>query len=113
PEYRERTDMKQAVGAGMRALVCLPIRSAGRIIGGFCLASKRPGIYGAATREMLEQLLLEQAFLPLLNAIDTAERDFVNALVKKIAGAQDMQRVAETVVAEIASFYEFQNVSIF
>jgi PAS domain S-box-containing protein len=113
PEYLERTDMKQAVRAGMKALVCLPIRSGGRIIGGFCLASKRPGIYGAETREILEHLLLEQAFLPLLNSIETAEREFVNGLVKQIANSEDMQQVAETVVNELSEFYQFQNVSIF
>ena len=113
PEYLDRTDMKQAVRAGMKALVCLPIRSAGRIVGGFCLASKRPGIYGAETREILEHLLLEQAFLPLLNGIETAEREFVNGLVKQIADSEDMQQVAETVVSELSKFYQFQNVSIF
>ena len=112
-EYLERVDMKQAVRAGMKALVCLPIRSGGRIIGGFCLASKRPGIYRDETREMLEQLLLEQAFLPLLNAIETAEREFENGLVKQIADLEDMQQVAETVVRELSKFYQFQNVSIF
>ena len=113
PEYLNRTDMKQAVTAGMKALVCIPIRSGGRIIGGFCLASKRPGIYGAGTRETLEHLLLEQAFLSLLNAIEAAEREFVNDLVKRIARLEDIQQVAETVVRELAKFYEFQNVSIF
>jgi PAS domain S-box-containing protein len=113
PEYLERTDMKLAVAAGMRAIVCLPIRSAGRIVGGFCLASKRAAIYGAETRQMLEHLVLEQAFLPLLNAIETAEREFVDGLVKQIAGLEDMHQVAETVVKELAKFYQFQNVSIF
>jgi putative methionine-R-sulfoxide reductase with GAF domain len=97
----------------MRALVCLPIRSGGRIIGGFCLASKQKGIYGAESRRTLEHLTLEQAFLPLYNAIETAERDFVNGLVKEIAGSEDMQQVADKVVRELARFYKYQNVSIF
>jgi GAF domain-containing protein len=113
PEYLERTDAKVMIAAGMRALVCLPIRSGGRIIGGFCLASKQKGIYGAESRRTLEHLTLEQAFLPLYNAIETAERDFVNGLVKEIAGSEDMQQVADKVVRELARFYEYQNVSIF
>jgi PAS domain-containing protein len=113
PEYLERTDAKAMIAAGLRALVCLPIRSGGRIIGGFCLASKRKGIYGSASRKTLERLALEQALLPLYNTIETAERDFVNGLVKEIAGSENMQQVADKVVKELARFYGFQNVSIF
>jgi PAS domain S-box-containing protein len=113
PEYLERTDMKEAVKAGMKALVCLPIASRGQIIGGFCLASKKAGIYGRESRKILERLMLDQALVPLFSAIDAEENDFVNGLVKKIAGMEEMQAVAETVVSELAKFYEFQNVSIF
>lgn len=113
PAYLERADTKAIIAANMKALVCLPIRSGGRIIGGFCLASKKVGVYGADSRKILERLALEQAFLPLYSAIEAAELDFVNSLVKEIARSEDMQQVAETVVKELARFYGFQNVSVF
>lgn len=113
PKYLDRVDMKATIKAGMKALVCLPIRSRGEIIGGFCLASKQPGIYGAESRQILERLMLEQAFLSVINLIDAAEREFVNSLVKEIARLEDMEVVAKKVVDELAAFYDFQNVSIF
>ena len=48
--------------------------------------------------ELWEHLTLEQAFLPLYSAIEAAERDFVNGLVKEIAGSEDIRRVADKVV---------------
>lgn len=113
PEYLERTDTKTAIAAGMRALVCLPIRAGGRIIGGFCLISKQKGIYDAGSRALLEKLNLEQAFLRLFDIIETVEREFVSGLVRQIAHSEDMRDVAEKVVGELARFYQYQNVSIF
>lgn len=113
PEYLERVDTKAMIKAGMKALVCLPIRSGGRIIGGFCLASKKKKIYDANSRKVLEDLNLEQVLLPLFNIIDGVERDFVSKLIKDIARLEDMQQVAEKVVRDLADFYKYENVSIF
>src|SRR5262249_34427761 len=50
PDLLKRQDMKAAIAAGMTALICVPIRSGGRIIGGFCLTSKQRGVYNADSR---------------------------------------------------------------
>jgi len=113
PEYLERVDTKATLVAGMRALVCLPVRSGGKIIGGLCLASKKRQIYGPASRKILEDLNLEQAVLHLFNLVEGVERDFVGGLVKEIARSEDLQLVAERVVKAIADFYKYENVSIF
>lgn len=113
PEYLERIDTKAAIKAGMKALVCMPIRSGGRIIGGFCLASKKKKTYDAASRAILEELNLEQALLPLFHIVDGVEQNFVSNLVKELARLDDMQQVAEKVVRELADFYRYENVSIF
>src|SRR5262249_3392495 len=108
---------KAAIEGGMAGLVCVPIRSGGRIIGGFCLTSRRPGVYDADSRRTLERLMVQQALIPAFHAIEREEREFVSALSKKIddpqADSQDPQRLAEIVVRELACFYDFQNVSIF
>lgn len=118
PEFLERVDTKATIKAGMKALVCLPVRSGGRLIGGFCLASKKKKTYNAASRARLEELNLEQALLPLFNIVDGVEERFVNGLVEKIARSEDMDEiaddeVADTVVRELAAFYKYENVSIF
>ena len=112
-EYLERVDTKAAIKAGMKAIVCLPIRSGGRLIGGICLASKKANTYGAASRKILEDINLEQALLPLFDIVDRVEDHFINELVKDIARSEDMQQVAEKVVRGLADFYKFENVSIF
>ncbi|UGA43468.1 PAS domain-containing protein [Bradyrhizobium quebecense] len=113
PEYLERVDTQAAIRAGMKALVCLPIRSGKRIIGGFCLASKSKQTYNAASRGILEDLNLEQALLPLFGIVEGLEREFVSELVQDIARLEDMQLVAERVVRGLAEFYKYENVSIF
>jgi GAF domain-containing protein len=113
PEYLERVDTKATIDAGMRALVCLPIRSGGNIIGGLCLASKKRQTYDAVSRRILEDLNLEPAFLHLFSLVEGVERDFVGGLVKEIARSEDLQQVAERVVKAIAEFYQYENVSIF
>jgi PAS domain-containing protein/putative methionine-R-sulfoxide reductase with GAF domain len=113
PEYLERVDTKAAIKAGMKGLVCLPVRSSGRIVGGLCLASKQKNTYGTAARKILEDLNLEQACLHLFNLVDSVERDFVAGLIKEIARSEDLQQVAERVVKAIANFYKYENVSIF
>jgi PAS domain-containing protein/putative methionine-R-sulfoxide reductase with GAF domain len=113
PEYLERVDTKAATKAGMKGLVCLPVRSGGKIIGGLCLASKQKNTYGAASRRILEQLNLEQACLHLFNIVEGVERDFVAGVVKEIARSEDLQQVAVQVVNGIAGFYKYENVSIF
>jgi len=113
PEYLERVDTKAAIKAGMRAIVCLPIRSGGRLIGGICLASKKTRTYDAASRKILEDINLEQALLPMFDIVARVEDRFINELVKEIAHSEDMQQVAEKVVRELANFYKYENVSIF
>ena len=73
--------------------------------------SKQPGTYNGEARKILERLMLQQALLAVFHAADSAERDFVSDLVREIAGSQDHQQLARTVVNELATFYEFQNVS--
>jgi PAS domain S-box-containing protein len=112
-ELLERPDFKIAIAAGVRALVVLPVQEGGRIIGALCLQSKQQGIYGVETRRTLERLMLDQALLAVFRAAERAEHNFVSDLVKKIVGSQDHQELARTVVTELATFYGFQNVSIF
>src|SRR5262249_6105354 len=112
-ELLERPDIKTTLKAGVRALVVLPIAEAGRGIGAFCLQSTQKGIYDAETRRTLERLMLDQAVLAVFHAAERAQSDFVGELVKKIAGSQNLQELAGTVVAELARFYKFHIVSIY
>jgi PAS domain S-box-containing protein len=112
-ELLEDTNTKIAIAAGVRALVVLPVREGGRIIGALCLQSKQPGLYDREARRTLERLMLEQALLAVFHAAERAERDFVSDLVKKIAGSKDLQELARSVVTELARFYDFQHVSVY
>jgi PAS domain S-box-containing protein len=112
-ELLNRPDYKIAIETGVRAVVVLPVRQGGEIIGALCLQSKRRGLYGAETRRTLERLMLDQALLAVFHAAERAEREFVSGLERKIAGSQDHRELARTVVEALAAFYQFQNVSIF
>lgn len=113
PEALNTPDMQRALAAGMRALLIIPIRQGGRLIGGICLCSRQPGAYSQKSRRILEELLLEQALLPVFHLIEVAERDFVNNLIKKLSNIEHLQPLAKCVVDGLAEFYDFQNVSMF
>jgi PAS domain S-box-containing protein len=112
-EVLKRPDIQIAIQAGTKALVALPVREGGRIIGGICLLSRKRGIYDAETRKTLERLMLDQALLAVFHAAAGAERDFVGKLVRKVAASENHQHLARTVVRELAKFYKFQSTSIF
>jgi PAS domain-containing protein len=113
PELLKKPDTRLAVTAGMKALLGIPVRRGGELIGGLCLVSRQCGLYGARTRRTLEDLMIEQALLPLLSMVRQAERNFVSSLVKEISGIEDLKVLAKSVVDGLARFYQFQNVSMF
>jgi putative methionine-R-sulfoxide reductase with GAF domain len=113
PELLQRRDYRISIDAGVKALVCLPVQEGGKVIGGFCVQSKEVGKYKKEDRRKLERLMLGQALLPVFHAAECEERKFVSNLTRKIAESKNSATLAQTVVHEIARFYEFQNVSIF
>jgi PAS domain-containing protein len=113
PALLKTADTQISVVAGMRALVCIPVRRGGKLIGGLCLISRHRGLYNTATRRSLEDLMIEQALLSLIDMVDQAERNFLSSLVKEISGIEDLKLLAKSVVDGLARFYQFQNVSIF
>jgi putative methionine-R-sulfoxide reductase with GAF domain len=113
PRLLERPDVKIAIEAGTKALILLPVREGGEIIGGLCLLSRRAGIYCGKTRETLERLMLHQALLAVFHAAERAEALFVGDLVKRIADSKDLRDLARTVVTGLARIYGFENTAIF
>jgi PAS domain S-box-containing protein len=97
-----------------RALISLPIRREGRVIGVLSLQSKKADQYNAKTFRLLRQhLAVDQALLTVFNLREHADRDFVSGLLLKISASANLQQLAKTIVSEFARFYKFQNVSIF
>jgi hypothetical protein len=84
-----------------------PVHEAGKIIGRFCAHSKEAGKYKKEDRRKLERLMLGQALLPLFHAAECEERKFVSDLTRKIAESKNSRTLVQTVVHEIARFYEF------
>jgi PAS domain-containing protein len=113
PALLKTADTQISVAAGMRALLCIPVRRGGKLIGGLCLISRQRGLYNSATRRSLEDLMIEQALLALLDMVHQAERNFLSSLMKEISGIEDLQQLAKSVVDGLARFYQFQNVSMF
>jgi GAF domain-containing protein len=113
PELLERPDLKISVEAGTRALVVLPVRRGGEVIGGLCLMSRQRDVYGQETRNTLERLMLDQTLLAVFHASERAEMLFVSELLKKMADARDLRHLAREVVTDFARFYGFENVAIF
>jgi PAS domain-containing protein len=111
--FADQPDMQTALEAGMKAMISIPVREGGQIIGGFSLTSTKAATYNLQTREALERLMLEQVLLTLFHALRREEDDFVNGLVKEISGIENLEMLAAKVVGELATFYQFQNVSIF
>ena len=112
PEMAQRPDLKISIDAGTRALIAVPVREGGEIKGGLCLLSKKKGLYSAEARQTMERLMLDQAMVAVLRAIERDENFFITGLVKKIAEAKDLRDLARTVVDELARFYDFDNTEI-
>jgi PAS domain-containing protein len=113
PKAVSTPDMQHAIAEGMRGLLCIPVRQGNNLLGGLSLTSKKASIFNLESRRIAEGLMLEQALLPTFHLIDREERDFVTNLMKEIAGIEDLQALAKSVVESLARFYQFQNVSIF
>jgi PAS domain-containing protein len=111
--FADQPDMKTALEAGMKAMISIPVRQGGQIVGGLSLTSSKAAVYSSQTRDALERLMLEQVLLSLFHALRREEDDFVNGLVKEISGIENLEALAAKVVGELATFYQFQNVSIF
>jgi PAS domain S-box-containing protein len=106
-------DMQRVLAEGRRALIAVPVKQGGEIIGALSLQSKQPGQYDAKTMELLRRLAVDQALHAMFNAYRWAERDFVSDLLQKISMSTNHKELAQTVVSELARFYKYRNVSIF
>jgi PAS domain-containing protein len=106
-------DLKIWIEAGFKALVALPVQQHGDACGALVLYSKQKGQYNGEDRKKLERLMLGQALLPVLHAVDKEESDLVSGLMRKIATADTSKDLAQTVCEGIARAYGFKNVSIF
>src|SRR5262245_4321137 len=66
-EVLKRPEIRIAVQAGTKALLALPVREQGQIIGGLSLLSRQRGLYGAKTKKTLERTGLNQALLAVIH----------------------------------------------
>jgi PAS domain S-box-containing protein len=117
PEGRnllERTAaLQDVVKEGRRGTLSLAVRNRGQIVGCLSLQSRRPDCYNDNMLKLLRELGVDQAMQAAFSARERAESEFVSELLRKITAAKDHMQLAETIVAEIANFYGFENVSIF
>jgi PAS domain S-box-containing protein len=117
PEGRkelEKPEMQSALAEGRKAIIALPVRREGRIIGALSLQSEKVGQYNESMHTLLrDHLAVDQALQTVFNLREYADRDFLLDLLTKIAAATDHKQLAKTIVVELARFYEFQSVSIF
>jgi PAS domain len=105
-------EMQLALKEGRRGVIVFPVRTEARI-GSLSLQSRKVAAYDADTMEVLQKLALDQALQAVFNTRDRAEEEFVGKLLSKVAKAVDLTQLAQTIVQEIAGFYDFRNVSIF
>lgn len=112
---KETPGMEQFISQeGRKALIALPIRREGQLIGALSFTSKRAGLYNENTLKILKDwLAIDPAMLAVFNLRDGDQEQFVGELLKKISKATNHHDLAKIIVADLAKYYKFQNVSIF
>ena len=113
--FREERDMQVALEMGFRSSLSVPVIGGNRVVAtvGFGRKRDKPP-FDASDEERLARLPLAAAVRMALHYQDVDELTFALKLVRKIAaGPDNTDYIAETLIAEIANYYEWQNVSVF
>lgn len=79
----------------------------------FTIMSSEKDCYNEATVQQLASIAVDNAMHRILKLDAERESAFQSALIKKMAQVQSDRELADLVVSQLASFYNWQNVSIF
>jgi PAS domain S-box-containing protein len=106
-------DVQDAIAAGVKAIITIPVLSGGRVLGVLSLQSNQIGKYNAATKRALRLLGLDQALQAIFRERERTEERFFSGFLKKIWASTSHTELAQSIVNGIAEHYNFQTVSIF
>jgi PAS domain-containing protein len=97
---------------GMEAWIALPVYDPEQDAV-FSLLHKGKIRYNESTQRIMVQSGLRRAMQTVLHLRRVREREFLLGLVRAIAKAKNDRELARLIVCELASFYGWQNVSVF
>ncbi|MDX8527005.1 PAS domain S-box protein [Mesorhizobium sp. MSK_1335] len=106
-------DVQDAIAAGLKAIITVPVLSGGQVLGVLSLQSNQIGKYDAVTKRTLRRLGLDQALQAIFRERERTEERFYSSFLKKIWASTSHSELAQTIVDGIAEHYNFQTVSIF
>lgn len=106
-------DVQDALAAGLKSIITIPVFSGGRVLGVLSLQSKEPGKYNSASKKTLRLLGLDQTLQAIFRERERTEERFYSGFLKKIWASTSHTQLAQTIVDGIAEHYNFQTVSIF
>lgn len=114
-QYRDDPDTQQILATGLRSSISHPVMAGNRLVARVAFGrNEGKGAFSKDDQQRLERLPLDAAVIMALHYQEVGELDFALKLIRRIALASDSANsVAEILIKEIASHYEWENVSIF
>ncbi|MGD1876302.1 MAG: PAS domain-containing protein [Kiloniellaceae bacterium] len=105
--------VNRLIREGYKAFICYPIWEAGRVAAVLTLLSFQKDFYNAGHEALLKKLPIDRVIRTGLAYLDRATHNFLHTLNKQISAQTNTKGLADILVAELAHFYGWQNVSIF
>jgi PAS domain S-box-containing protein len=114
-QYSDDPDTRKVLAAGLRSSVSHPVMAGNRLVARVGFGRKKgKGAFSREDQQGLERLPLDAAVTMALHYKEVGELDFALKLIRRIAlASESANSVAEILIKEIASHYEWENVSIF
>src|SRR5262249_51038727 len=106
-------DVQDAIKAGLKSIINVPVRSGGAILGVLSLQSTEVNKFNIETKKILDRLDVDQALLAIFHERERAEERFVSDFLKKIWASGSHTELAKAIVDGIGGHYDFRTVSIF
>jgi PAS domain S-box-containing protein len=114
-QYRDDPDTQQILDTGLRSCISHPVMAGNRLVARVAFGrNEGKSAFSEDDQERLERVPLDAAVTMALHYQEVGELDFALKLVLRIAlASESANSVAEILIKEIASHYEWENVSIF